>query len=188
MIDDQELINQVLEGNLMSFTILVKQYQNLVFSILIKILKKEEDAEDVAQEVFLKVYKHLNKFQFQSKLSTWIAAIAYSEGLNYLKKSSRNLSQGLNEDIDSFNFSNETPHWILEKRDLKRYVQFLVDQLPVQYKTVLTLFHLNEFSYQEIQQITGMPEGTIKGYLFRARNLLKTKIENHSILFHETSK
>ena len=82
-------------------------------------------------------------------------------------------------DIDSFHFTEDDPEKQFSKKDHAAYIQQLINQMPVQFKTVITLYHLNEFSYQEIEDITGMPEGTVKSYLFRARKLLKEKLAIH---------
>ncbi|MES2276188.1 MAG: sigma-70 family RNA polymerase sigma factor [Bacteroidota bacterium] len=83
------------------------------------------------------------------------------------------------DDIAHYHFTNDNPEVLLTKKDAAKYIEQLVLQLPEKYRTVITLFHLSEFSYEEIGEITGMPEGTIKNYLFRARKILKEKIEIH---------
>lgn len=177
MLNEIDVINQAIKGDVKAFEHIVQKYERLVFSILNKLLVNKEDAEDVSQEVFIKVYKNLKSFQFQSKLSTWVARIAYFTSLNHIKKLTKNFSSNYTHDLDSFYFSNDNPERITASKDLTNYISKLIDQMPLQYKTVLTLYHINEFSYQEIEEATGMPEGTVKGYLFRARKLLKEKIE-----------
>lgn len=177
MLNEAEVINQAIKGNVKAFEHIVQQYEKLVFSILNKLLINKEDVEDVSQEVFIKVHKNLKQFQFQSKLSTWIARITYFTALNHTKKHYKNQSSNYTNDLDNYYFTNDNPEGITSSKDITNYIGKLIDQLPLQYKTVLTLYHLNEFSYQEIEVVTGMPEGTVKGYLFRARKLLKEKLE-----------
>jgi RNA polymerase sigma factor (sigma-70 family) len=177
MFNEVEIVNQAIQGNIKAFEIIVKQYEKLVFSILNRLLGTTEDAEDVSQDVFLKVHKKLKSFQFQSKLSTWIARIAYHTALNHIKKYSNHTTGNDTDDLDSFHFTIDTPERIVASKDISNYISKLIGQMPLQYKTVLTLYHINEFSYKEIEEATGMPEGTVKGYLFRARKLLKEKIE-----------
>jgi RNA polymerase sigma factor (sigma-70 family) len=178
MLNEVDLVNLAINGNIRAFEHLVQKYEKLVFSILNKLLENKEDIEDVSQEVFIKVHKNLKSFQFQSKLSTWIARIAYLTALTYIKKNNRLNSINYTNDLSNFYFTNENPESIAASKDITNYVRYLIDQMPFQYKTVLTLYHINEFSYQEIEDVTGMPEGTVKGYLFRARKLLKEKIEH----------
>ncbi len=172
---DEELIAQVKNGNAYAFRFLVSKHQNLVVHIAGRVIQRADDLEDVCQDVFLKVYQHIGRFKGDCKLSTWIATIAYNSSLNYLRKFRKNelktvddLTEIRNQpaiEIDSF-----------EKADLQKFVRQQIDLLPLNFRTVLTLYHLEEFSYQEIEQITGMPEGTVKSYLFRARQLLKEKL------------
>ena len=174
--NDSELISQILNGNMNAFTFLVNRYQKLVVHITGRLIQRHDELEDVCQEVFLKVYQNLGKYRNECKLSTWIATIAYNTSINYLRKFKK--GDEVNPD-DSAALRNLTEYRSdeFEKADLHRYIRDQIELLPVQYRTVLTLFHLEEFSYQEIEQITGMPEGTIKSYLFRAKALLKEKLK-----------
>ncbi len=174
--NDAELIAQILSGNMNAFTFLVNRYQKLVVHITGRLIQRQDELEDVCQEVFMKVYQNLGKYRNECKLSTWIATIAYNTSINYLRKFKK--VDEVNPD-DSAALRNLTEYKSddFEKADLHRYIREQIENLPVQYRTVLTLFHLEEFSYQEIEQITGMPEGTIKSYLFRAKALLKEKLK-----------
>lgn len=181
--NDAELINQILNGNMNAFTFLVNRYQKLVVHITGRLIQRKDELEDVCQEVFMKVYQNLGKYRNECKLSTWIATIAYNTSINYLRK----FKKGDEVDPDdSVVLRNLTDYKTddFEKADLHRYIREQIENLPVQYRTVLTLFHLEEFSYQEIEQITGMPEGTIKSYLFRAKALLREKLK---FVVNETS-
>lgn len=174
--NDNELINQIIAGNMNAFTFLVNQYQKLVVHIVGRLIQRQDELEDVCQEVFLKVYQNIGKYRFECKLSTWVATIAYNTSINYLRKFKK--GDEVNPD-DSAALRNLKDFGAVdyEKADLHRYIREQIELLPVQYRTVLTLFHLEEFSYQEIEQITGMPEGTIKSYLFRAKAILKEKLK-----------
>ena len=174
--NDSELISQILNGNMNAFTYLVTRYQKLVVHITGRLIQRHDELEDVCQEVFLKVYQNLGKYRNECKLSTWIATIAYNTSINYLRKFKK--GDEVNPD-DSAALRNLTEYRSdeFEKADLHRYLKDQIELLPVQYRTVITLFHLEEFSYQEIEQITGMPEGTIKSYLFRAKTLLREKLK-----------
>lgn len=174
--NDTELINQILNGNMNAFTFLVNRYQKLVVHITGRLIQRQDELEDVCQDVFMKVYQNLGKYRNECKLSTWIATIAYNTSINYLRKFKK--GDEVNPD-DSAALRNlkDFDRADYEKVDLHRYIRDQIELLPTQYRTVLTLFHLEEFSYQEIEQITGMPEGTIKSYLFRAKAILKEKLK-----------
>ena len=177
--NDTQLVEQVLNGNENAFRFLVAKHQRLVLHIVSRIIQHQEDVEDVSQEVFIKVFRKLNKFRGESKLSTWIATIAYNTSISQIRKQGRLGEQSYDEQPKLI--SDEKGGFLhlnfVEKEEIKKYLLESIEQLPVHYRTVLTLFHLEEFSYKEIEQITGMPEGTIKSYLSRARNLLKEKLE-----------
>ncbi|MGZ3777924.1 MAG: RNA polymerase sigma factor [Mucilaginibacter sp.] len=179
MFNEKEVVTSVLNGDLRAFELLVKQYEKLVFYVIHRLVKDQQAAEDICQEVFIKVYNSLERFSFQSKLSTWVARIAYLTAINYVRKYNREKASDYPEDIENYHFTVDTPEQLLTKKDTANYVEQLILQLPEKYRTVLTLYHLNEFSGPEIEEITGMPEGTVKSYLFRARKLLKEKIEGY---------
>lgn len=174
--NEAELIGQILSGNMNAFTFLVNRYQKLVVHITGRLIQRQDELEDVCQEVFLKVYQNLGKYRNECKLSTWIATIAYNTSINYLRKFKKGDTISSDEIPVMTNIS-DAGTVDFERIDLHQYVRSQIELLPVQYRTVLTLFHLEEFSYQEIEQITGMPEGTVKSYLFRAKALLKEKLK-----------
>jgi RNA polymerase sigma-70 factor (ECF subfamily) len=176
MFDEEKIINDILKGNLNAFQLVVKRYQNLVYSILNRMLTNNEDIEDVGQEIFIKVYENLKSFKKESKLSTWIARIAYNITINHLKKESRNRFDDIDESFE-FHSTSETPETKLIEKEFSHYLNDLISELPLQYRTVITLYHMDEFSIQEISEITKFPEGTVKGYLFRARKSLKEKLQ-----------
>lgn len=175
--NDTELINQILDGNMNAFTFLVNRYQKLVVHITGRLIQRQEELEDVCQEVFIKVYQNLGKYRNECKLSTWIATIAYNTGINYLRKFKK-FEEVNPEDSVALRNLTDFRSENYETADLKRYIREQIELLPIQYRTVVTLFHLEEFSYQEIEQITGMPEGTVKSYLFRAKALLREKLKH----------
>lgn len=177
MFNEKEIISRILKKDLRAFELLVKQYEKLVFHVVGRMLKDEQDKEDVSQEVFIKVHQSLGNFQFKSKLSTWIARIAYLTAIDYLKKYKKINSTEVLDDLENYHFTRDSPDTVVEKKEISNYVNKLIEMMPEQYRIVITLYHLNEFSYQEIEEITGMPEGTIKSYLFRGRKLLKEKLE-----------
>ena len=106
-----------------------------------------------------------------------IASIAHRTALNELKKGERKFWVLPLEEPVHLLSGGDNPETIASRKDVSLYLQQLIDRMPSQYSLVITLFHIHEFSYQEIEEITGMPLGTIKGYLFRARKLLKEELE-----------
>jgi len=175
---DAELVQQILNGNSNAFRFLVAKHQRLVLHVVGRIVQRQEDIEDICQEVFMKVYSKIGRFRGEAKLSTWIARIAYNTSISHLRKEDRGeLSYDERPALVAGETDESTHRQPLETAEIKNYLMMKIEELPVQYRTVLTLFHLEEFSYREIEEITGMPEGTIKSYLSRARKMLKEKLE-----------
>jgi RNA polymerase sigma factor (sigma-70 family) len=180
MNDERVLVAQVLNGNLQAFRDLIKLHERLVLHMVGRLVKSESDREELCQDIFLKVYDKLGEFSFNSKLSTWIATIAYRHAINYLRKQKMLFADIPDEQSFNAKFVEmENPESMMSERDMDEFVLNLVEELPVQYKTILTLYHVEGMSYPEICAITNMPEGTVKNYLFRARNLLKEKVKKH---------
>ncbi|AXG72407.1 ECF RNA polymerase sigma-E factor [Kordia sp. SMS9] len=179
--EEKELIDLLKKGDTKAFSLLVDNYQNLIFNVVRRILPKQMDAEDVCQEVFVKIYKGVGSFKQESKLSTWIAKIAYFTALNYLKKNKKNDTHDDLENSFSVEADMDGPDEVLIKKNTTEYVHKLIAQLPEKYCVLLTLYHLEEFSIEEIHQTTGIAKGTIKSHLFRARKLLKDKIKAYLI-------
>lgn len=180
MIEERALVSRVISGDMYAFRQLIKQHERLVAHMVARVVKVAEEREELCQDVFLKVHEKLKDFAFQSKLSTWIATIAYRQAINHLRKQKMEFVDIPAEEtaIQAF-VDRATPENVVEEADMDEYVRKLVDQLPVQYRTVLTLYHVEGMTYPEICEVMNMPEGTIKNYLFRARNLLKEKVKKH---------
>ncbi len=177
--NDAELVKQILNGNNNAFRYLVANYQRLVLHVVGRVVKRQDEVEDICQDVFIKVFRKMERFRGESRLSTWIATIAYNTSISHVRKLARRGEQ-LYEDnpaVIALKYDETLNQKSVEKREAKKILMEMIESLPVNYRTVLTLFHLEEFSYKEIEEITGMPEGTIKSYLSRARKLLKGKLE-----------
>jgi RNA polymerase sigma factor (sigma-70 family) len=179
MIDDKVLVPQVISGDRQAFRMLIKQHERLVGHMIARLIDRHEDREELCQDVFLKVYEKLGEFTFQSKLSTWIATIAYRYGINHLRKKKIEIRELPEEDEREQFISTENVEENFSDQQLDNIVMSLIDQLPPQYKAILTLYHVQDMSYPEIVEITGLPEGTVKNYLFRARQLLKEKVKKY---------
>ncbi len=186
MKSEQELVQKILSGDLNSFQKLVESYQKLVVHVVFRFVSIKEDREEICQEVFMKIYQNLSGFKFQSKLSTWVGKIAYTTTINYLRKQKivhsvdQKISHGNGTgDNDSYDpietLQSEilSPLEKIEKQDLALLVQKKIKLLPPPYQTIITLYHLDQMSYQEISEIMDLPEGTVKSYLFRGRKKLK---------------
>lgn len=182
---DRYLLEKVLDGDHSAFSIIIRNTERLVAQIVFKMISNTEDRKDISQDIYLKTFKNLKQFKFQSKLSTWIGQIAYNTCLNYLEKKKMvlldyNFSDETQEEVleklaQQINSDNETEKQIFQK-ELSEILTTEIEKLPPIYKVILNLYHQEELSYSEISQITQLPEGTVKNYLFRARKTLKISL------------
>ncbi len=173
------LIKQIQSGDTNAFRLIVDQYQRLVGHIVCRMISDTAYREDLCQDIFLKVYQNLNQFRFESKVSTWIAQIAYNTCINHLKKKRISLFDdraGENEILENRSGDNKLPDAFAEQRDRTSRIETEISQMKIRYRTILTLFHLEEMSYAEISQIMDLPISTVKSDLFRARKYLRNKL------------
>jgi len=173
--DDATLIAQIQAGNEHANRFLIEKFKNLVWHLVLRMVSQPEDAEDLCQEIFLRVFRDIGKFRGESKLSTWIGAIAYNMSVTYLRKKGKNIMVSVDDylPVASGKPAVESADEALDKSSMKKVVHRIIDSLPVQYRTVITLFYLEELSYKEIEEVTGMPDGTIKSYLNRGRQAIR---------------
>jgi RNA polymerase sigma-70 factor (ECF subfamily) len=178
---DQALISLVKLGDKDAFNILVKRYEKKILNILYLQLGPINELEDLAQEVFLKVFKNLSKFRGESQFSTWLYRIAMNISYDYKRKNKINifsLDENLDEDSDdTFKDFLTDSHEDLEKRiereEIQKKIRNAIRNLPKEYQEVLILREFEGLSYKEIADILKCPVGTIESRLFRAREELK---------------
>jgi RNA polymerase sigma factor (sigma-70 family) len=182
---ERELVKRILSGSNSAFGELIKNTQRLVFSITLRMLNNPSDNDDICQDIFIKAYTNISKFKFDSKLSTWIARIAYTTCVNHIQKKKTGLLDDMiirdEEEDESFSNrikddSTEMPDESLFIKELKSRLAEEINLLPPLLKTIIGLYHQEEMSYVEIVEVTGLPVGTVKSYLFRGRKLLKEKL------------
>lgn len=175
---DKDLVASILNGNQQAFVNVIRGTENLVGQIVCKMIPDAEERKDVVQDIYMKAFHHLNSFQFKAKLSTWIAQIAYNTCLHYLRKKKPSLLQDPQqwEAQEEQAATTSGPDVLLNQKELNATLAEAIDQLPPVYKTIITLYHHQELSYEEIATIMELPQGTLKSYLFRARKTLKDKL------------
>ena len=180
MTEDILLIRQVLQGNQLAFRQLVERYQSYVFTITFKVLKNRESAEEVAQDVFIKVYRMLGSYQQKSKFSTWLYTVAYRAALDEARKK-KWYTDSIESD-DSFlqieDTNGKSPEHSTIQKDLKSVIQKALQYLKPVDGTIITLFYLHEKSVQEIADITGLSVSNIKTKLHRLREQLRISLIN----------
>ena len=185
---DKELINSFLNNDLKAFDKLVLKYQNLVFNVCYRFLGNYDDADDSAQDIFLKVFQYLNTFKFDSSFSTWLYRITINTCKNKISSLEYRFKKKLNyldkpNDNDDFSFKKEikdetySPTAFVEKKEQQFLVQQAINSLPAKQKAVVVLRDIEGLSYEEIISVTGLKLGTVKSKLARARNSLRKKLK-----------
>ena len=175
-IDDKIYIQKVLEGDTSSFTHLVNKYKDMVFTVCYRIMRQQEDAEDVAQEVFIKAFDNLFSFKGDSKFSTWLYTIAYRTAINKTKLRKHHLELG-DFEIDITESTSMPQLEALKHEEQTYYVQRAIDQLPELDGVIITLYYIDECTVKEIIEITGLTEANVKVKLHRSRKHLKESLE-----------
>ena len=179
MTETGRLVKQILSGDAKAFETLIEEHKQLVSHVVFRMISNPQDREDISQEVFIKVYQNLADFRFEAKLSTWIAQIAYNLSINYLRQKKMLSLEDFELTDDSQGHlvaENIQPDQSVERKDISERLKNEIDDLPVQFRVIVTLFHLDQMSYNEIGRILNLPEGTVKSYLFRARKVLKDRL------------
>lgn len=176
--DDKTLIRKVNDGERSAISLLVENNKNLIWHIIISMVGRNSDCEDLFQEVFLQVFKGLRHFRANARLSTWIGTITHHVCVDYLRKKNKEADfQSCDADHEmALNLSPDKSWKQPEKEDLNQVLLAAIAKLPAAYRTAITLYHLDERSYREIAEMTGMPDGTVKSYISRGRNLLREKL------------
>jgi len=182
---DIELIQRTLKGDQQAYALLIKSHQRYVFTLALRFTKSREDAEEVAQDSFIKVYRSLSSFKQESKFSTWLYTIVYTTAMTRLRKRSNN-TVALDDENSAIQIANSASTWdanMAEDRSRSFYLNQAIEQLPADDATVLTLFYHAEQSLEEIALIMGIEANGVKVKLFRARKRLKEMLERN--LKHE---
>jgi len=175
-INDRLIVSQIVAGHKDMFRLLVRQHEKAVYGMGISFFRNHEDAADFTQEVFLKAYRSLSRFEGRSRFSTWLYKIAYNTALNEVnrRKEYQSLAQ---EDTEKLVNNNDTPERIALRNAASIAVRAAIEELPERFRVCIDLFFFYDRSYQEIEAITGIPVNTIKSHVFRAKILLKEKLE-----------
>lgn len=190
--DEGELIRKLQERDEKAFQLCVKLYQDKVYHLTYRMLGNQAEAEDVAQEVFVTVFKAIDTFRGDSKFSTWLYRIAANHCKNRIKYLKRRGHKQTDELTDASEHAlsaslpstlgeqRANPVEALEGHQLSHVVQRAITKLDEEHRLLLVLRDVEELSYDEIMQVTGLPEGTVKSRLHRARLVLKAEIARHT--------
>ncbi|GBF31972.1 RNA polymerase sigma factor SigW [Desulfocucumis palustris] len=180
-VTDELLVHKTIQGDRDAYGQLVERYQHQLYDLIFKMLNNQEDARDVSQEIFIKVFRSLDKFRYESKFSTWLYRVATNHCLDFLRKKKREKERYLIRESPPEDGAGREPQsggcWepeqsLLQKENLQR-LQKALEQLPETYRLPLLMQHYRKMSYQEIAQIMNIPVKTVATRIYRAKNMLK---------------
>ena len=183
---DRKLVRALRARDEDAFRELVNLYQRKVFNIVFRILNDRQEAEDVAQEVFITVFKHIDQFRGDAKFSTWLYRIATNHARNrikYLSRRARKQHQDISDtpegdmEVNPLGAAVSRPDRQAQANQLEEIIQAGLSQLQSEHREIVVLRDIENLSYQEISEITGLAEGTVKSRLFRARVALKEFVQ-----------
>jgi RNA polymerase sigma-70 factor (ECF subfamily) len=183
-IDERELVKRILDEDREAFLTFIDHYERLVKHVVFRMVDDDRDREELCQDVFMRAYRYLDGFRFESKLSTWLARIARNTCLNHLEKKDMPLyadeaPSPEGDPPDARTALNRVPDpaedvaATTEDRQRRDLVRKGIDALSEHYRTALTLYHLEGMSVSQISEVTDNPEGTVKSHLYRGRKKLK---------------
>lgn len=189
---DKALIRKCKDGDIEAFEKLILDHQKKVYNLCYRYFENQDDASELAQEVFIKVYKSIGTFKEESSLSTWIYKIAVTTCIDELRKRKNHKVIYINDNGDDgphveIASNMESPHEHYEKKEIKIEVQKAISQLGEEFKTVIVLRDIQGFSYDEIAEITGAPLGTVKSRIKRAREAVKEYLLEKGNFFNKVS-
>jgi len=176
--DDIFHVQRVLAGNTAAFAVLVEKHSNMAFTIANKIVRSREDAEEIAQDAFVKAYQSLRSFKGDSKFSTWLYRIVYNAAISHTRRKKQDFTQ-----LDERVVSDTTEDEIFENLDSfdaelqSKMVNEAINNLPVDDSAIVTLFYMKENTIDDISQITGLSVSNVKVKLFRIRKKLYDELQ-----------
>jgi RNA polymerase sigma-70 factor (ECF subfamily) len=183
---DRELVATAVSGVEGSFEELVRRYQRPISGYVYRMVGNYESALDLTQEIFIKVYSSLRRYREEFKFSTWIYKIAHNSAVDHLRRNAtREQSLVMGHEGDQFDLPVEStrlsPEQESERKERRGEIESVVRALPANYRELIILRHSQDLSYEEIVEVTGLPLGTVKNRLFRAREMMRQQFVEKGI-------
>lgn len=181
MSEDKDIVEAVLARRPGALERLIQRHQALVWHVVYRMVPDAEDARELCQDVFLRVHERMHQYRYESSLATWIGRVAFNIAARHLQKKRIATVSAHDDDGDIPAWSEASDGFDLEAatadQELMGHVGEALEALPPLQRTLVTLYHLDELGIGEIATVTGLPEGTVKNYLFRARARLRQRLE-----------
>ncbi len=180
-VDDRPLIEGILRGNTRDFTLLVRRYQDRSMTLALRLLGNRAEAEELVQDAFMRVYRNLSRFRGEAAFHTWLYRIVYNLCLSKISRRREKPGEPIAEELSpaaaEFSGTGElSVQEAVELAEQKEIVRQEIGNLPFNYRTAVTLFYLQEMTYEEIGAVMEIPIGTVKTYLYRGRVSLSRRV------------
>jgi len=183
---DVELMKSIQSGDMVAFNIFVDRYKNRLFTVISRMLESREEAEEIVQEAFLRVFQHCHSFDFRFAVSTWVYTIALNLARNELRRKKRVKFFDIEDYREKLSAPEEKA--AADPTKVMSALRKALQKLPRKYKEAFILRDIDQLSYEEIAQILSVPLGTVKSRVNRARNLLRDQIKPRMEEYYELSK
>jgi RNA polymerase sigma-70 factor (ECF subfamily) len=185
-LDDSDLVASAISGLEGSFEELVRRYQRPISAYVYRMVGNYESALDLTQEIFIKVYNSLRRYRSEFKFSTWIYKIAHNSAVDHLRRNAtREQSIIAGTESESFELPIESnrlsPEQESERKERRIEIESVIRTLPGNYRELVILRHSQDLTYEEIVEVTGLPLGTVKNRLFRAREMMRQQFVEKGI-------
>jgi RNA polymerase sigma-70 factor (ECF subfamily) len=181
---DADLVRRSLEGDEGAFGELMDRYKRGIYTLIVRIVRDAEAANDLAQDTFVRLYSSLSSYNPDYKFSSWIFKIANNLAIDHLRRKrpevfslDAQVETGGDRVIPQVSSGGQDPLHRVESIELGERIKAAIDGLPVDYRRVILLRHIEEMTYEEIVEVTGLPVGTVKTLLFRGRRMLRRKLQ-----------
>jgi len=172
---DERLVGDYLKGDEKSLEILIKRYLGPIYGFVFRFVGNREDAEDITQEVFVRAWRNLKRFNLQKSFKTWIFSIAKNTAIDFLRK--RRVQVFSETEIETLADPTPLPQELLEKAEAAKLLESALNKLGLKYRMVLYLYYNDHFNFREIAEILGEPLNTIKSRHRRALLMLRKLLE-----------
>lgn len=173
-------IDKVLANDVNAYSVLIDKYKGMVYTIALKVLRNNEEAEETAQDAFIKAYQSLSKFKRESKFSTWLYRIVYNAAISKTRKKVLQKVDLSNEIIDNYTTDEiKSNLFILEEGDKKKLIKKIMANLSPEESTLITLYYYDDNTTEEIADIMGLSQSNVKVRLFRIRNKMNYELQQY---------
>ncbi|WNR45498.1 RNA polymerase sigma factor [Paenibacillus roseipurpureus] len=182
---DEQLIEQIRQGHTEAYRVVVERHKTYIYTLVYRMVGHKETAEDLTQEVFVKLFRSLSHFRGDAKLTTWLYRMTTNLVTDYRRAQRRRPYEALLDKMKSwFTDTRDEPEQVAIRRDEQAHMQELLSELPDKYRMIMILYHFKQLSYSEMSEITGIPIKTLETRLYRGKAMLKQKwleVNRHDI-------